>query len=290
MIGLRRVHPFAAALYLAVMIFFAMASLNPVTCGIMLFLGGALYGLLKGGITLLKSLRWSLPLMLLMTILNPLFVHRGATPLFFINGSPITLEALAYGGVSAMMLGSVYYWFACLSEIINDDKTVYLLGRRFPRMALVLSMTLNLVPRLKNCAVDIDDAQRALGVYDGEGIASKIKSKLNVFSVLVSQSLEGSIDTADAMEARGYSLPGRHSYGRYVFTCRDGLLCAFTAATAALALLMRIRGVGGFDFYPWLSKLTFSPNDIIYYALPVLLAFYSIIPEVGEKIKWRCLK
>ncbi len=108
MIGLRRVHPFAAALYLAVMIFFAMASLNPVTCGIMLFLGGALYGLLKGGITLLKSLRWSLPLMLLMTILNPLFVHRGATPLFFINGSPITLEALAYGGVSAMMLGSVY--------------------------------------------------------------------------------------------------------------------------------------------------------------------------------------
>jgi len=290
MIGLRHVHPFAAALYLAVMIFFAMASLNPITCGIMLASGGALYCLLKGGRALLNSLRWSLPLMLLMTLINPLFVHRGATPLFFINGSPITLEALVYGGVSGMMLGSVYYWFACLGDIINDDKTVYLLGRRFPRMALVLSMTLNFVPRLKNCAVDIDDAQRALGVYDGEGLTNKIKSKLNVFSVLVSQSLEGSIETADAMEARGYSLPGRRSFGNYVFTCRDGLLCAFTVIIAIFALLLRICGVGGFDFYPWLSPMTFSLNDIIYYALPILLALYSMISEVGEKIKWRCLK
>ena len=37
------------------------------------------------------------PLFLLVAVTNPLFSHNGVTPLFFLNGNPVTLEALLYG-------------------------------------------------------------------------------------------------------------------------------------------------------------------------------------------------
>lgn len=37
---------------------------------------------------------------LLVAVTNPLFSHNGVTPLFYLNGNPVTLEAFVYGAGS----------------------------------------------------------------------------------------------------------------------------------------------------------------------------------------------
>lgn len=290
MTGMKRFHPASAMIYFAAVIALAMVGLNPIGSAMFFVFGGVLYALLCGRSAFLKSLRWSLPLMAVIALTNPLFVHRGATALFFITGSPITLEALAYGGVSATMIGGVYYWFACLGSVMTDDKIVCIFGRRFPHIALVLSMTLGFVPRLGRMAGDINDAQISLGMYDGGSYSSRIRAKLSVFSVLVSQSLEGSIDTADTMLARGYALPGRSSFSRYRFGAGDAAFCVITAVLTVAAVTSMICGGGAFEFYPTLTDISFGVADIVFYISVFGLLFISILFETGEKLLWRCLK
>lgn len=290
MTGIRRLHPISSALYFFAVIALSMAILHPIASA-MIFVGGAvLYALLCGIKSFIKSLRMSLTLMVLMTLMNPLFVHKGETILFFINGNPVTLEAVAYGGISALMLGGVYYWFACFGSVMTDDKIVCLCGRRFPRMALVLSMTLGFVPRLKRCASEINDAQLSLGMYDGESYSSRLRAKLNVFSVLVSQSLEGSIDTADTMIARGYSLPGRSSFSRYRFGIYDGVVCAVSLAAAVTASVSLAFGGGAFACYPSVTPLSFSAMDILLYISVLSLMSVSAVAEISERLLWRLSK
>ena len=264
--SIRMLHPSAAFLYFISLIALTMATLHPVTGGILFAAGALLYARLKGRRAFLRSFGWVLALMLCITAINPLFVHRGATVLFFINDSPFTLEALVYGAVSSFMLGGAFFWFACLSDVMTDDKIVCLLGRRCPRIALLLSMTLAFVPRLKRCAAETEDALTALGVYDGDGIIRRARAKMSVFSVLVSQSLEGSIETADSMLARGYGLPGRSPYSRYRFTVTDGVICALTVCATTAIILLRVCGAGDFGFYPEITHLAFDTKSILLFA------------------------
>ncbi len=290
MTGMKRFHPASAMIYFTLVIALAMIGPNPISSAMFCVFGGALYALICGRSAFLKSLRWSLLLMAVVALTNPLFVHRGATVLFFISDSPITLEALLYGGVSAAMMGGVYYWFACLGAVMTDDRIVCIFGKRFPHLALVLSMTLGFVPRLGRMAGDINDAQISLGMYDGGSYSSRIRAKLCVFSVLVSQSLEGSIDTADTMLARGYALPGRGSFSRYRFGAGDAVFCAIATVLTAAAVTSMICGGGEFEFYPTLTNISFGAADIVFYASVFGLLFISIIFETGEKLLWRCLK
>ena len=46
---------------------------------------------------ILSDMGFYLPLFLLVAVTNPLFSHNGVTPLFFMNGNPVTLEAVVYG-------------------------------------------------------------------------------------------------------------------------------------------------------------------------------------------------
>lgn len=90
--------------------------------------------------------RFILPLMLLTAILNPIFNHKGLTVLFYLKRNPVTLESVAYGAASGVMLGSVLLIFSCFNRIITDDKILYLFGRIIPSLAVVISMALRFVP------------------------------------------------------------------------------------------------------------------------------------------------
>lgn len=270
--GIRMLHPSAAFMYFISVIALTMATLHPVTGGILFAAGALLYARLKGRRAFLRSFGWVFALMLCMTAINPLFVHRGATVLFFINDSPITLEALVYGTVSSLMLGGAFFWFACLGEVMTDDRIVCLLGKRCPKIALLLSMTLAFVPRLKRCASETEDALTALGVYDGDGIMRRVRAKMSVFSVLVSQSLEGSIETADSMLARGYGLPGRSSYSRYRFTFSDGIVCVLAVCIPAAIILLRVCGAGDFGFYPEITPIVFDAKNVLLFIFTFVLS------------------
>lgn len=82
---------------------------------------------------ILSDMGFYLPLFLLVAVTNPLFSHNGVTPLFFMNGNPVTLEAVVYGVFISVMVVGVLFWCKCYNEIMTEDKFLYLFGRIIPK-------------------------------------------------------------------------------------------------------------------------------------------------------------
>ena len=103
-------------------------------------------------------------------------------------------------------------------------------------------------------------------------------------------SMENSIDTADAMKARGYGLKGRTNFTLFRFRKRDGALLGVMGALAAV--IFACFAVGGYDFfyYPYVAGLAWDTPSVLRY-LPVI-AFMAIpgIIEIKEKASWNYLK
>lgn len=287
---LDRCHPACAFVYFLSVIAIAMMSMHPVVVTLCFVFGISLYGVLCGGRRLLKSLGWSVPMMLLITLLNPILSHKGSTVLLFLNDTPITLEATVYGGVSALMIAAVFYWFACYSAIMTSDKFIYLFGRVIPKLSLLLSMTLAAIPRLKRQYREIDDAQRALAPDADGGVTVRLRRGTRVISALTSRALEGSIETADSMRARGYGLRGRTAYSIFRFTASDAWGLTLTLLLAVATVLLLFVGGVDYSYYPALGSIGHGARDLALYAALTLLLGGSILMEVKETILWHTLR
>lgn len=285
-----RLHPAAAFAYFASVLLVAMFTMHPVIVGICFLSGVCFCGLLTGIRKLLRGLAFSLPLVVLLALTNPLFSHRGKTVLFSLFGTAFTLESVLYGATAAVMLLSVFYWFRCYNEIMTSDKFLCLFGKAAPKLALILSMTLSLVPRFERRYRAIDDAQRAIGLYDGGGVGTRLRGKLRVFSILLTGGLEGSIETADSMSARGYGLPGRSSYDVYRFRRADVFVLAWSLLLCGGVITLCATGAAAYEFYPTPGSLTGDARTVLAFILSALLAGSSIVWEVADRIVWHILK
>lgn len=285
-----RLHPAAALVYFLFMILTAMLSLNPAVI-VLCYLSGVIFcGILTGFKNLFKSLLYSIPLTALIALTNPIFSHRGETVLFFLNDNPVTKEAILYGVFTALMLMSVFYWCRNYSTVMTTDKFIYLFGRVIPKLSLVLSLILAFIPKLKRKYKEIDAAQKALGVYAAKSYVDKLRSKMRVLSILLTDSLENAVETADSMRARGYGLKHRTSFALYRFEISDGIFLAVTAVLGIGCIACIAAGGANFNFYPALSRLNLSAVSCALYACLALLGFMSLFVEVKENILWRLLK
>ena len=285
-----RLHPITAFVYFMLLLLVAMLTMNPVIITICYLASVVFCGMLIGLRKLLSSLAYNIPLMLMIALTNPMFVHKGETILFFLNDNPVTKEAIVYGTFASMMIMSVFYLCRCYTEIMTSDKFIYLFGRVIPKLSLVLSMILAFIPKLKRKYKEIDEAQKALGIYATESYVDKIRSKMRVLSILLTNSLETSVDTADSMRARGYGLKGRTSYAIYRFTASDFTYLAFSIIFGVTTVVLIMLGTSEFYYYPTISVIKGTPTVYILYSSLVLLAGSSIFMEVKENFLWRYLK
>lgn len=220
-----RCHPVLNFFYFVVVLGFTMFVQHPVFLAIS-FLGAASYAVWLNGLaqTLKVNLLFTLPGLLLVALINPLFNHYGVTPLLYIesSGNWVTLEALVYGLVLGCVLFIAIGWFSCYNQVMTSDKFVYLFGRVIPALSLILSMALRLVPRFAAQLRVIRNGQKCVGMDVGNGGPIKrIRHGLNILSILVTWALENAIETADSMKSRGYGLPGRTAFSIYRFGRRD---------------------------------------------------------------------
>lgn len=286
----QRLHPAVALVYFLFMILIAMFSMHPVVILICYVSGIAFCGMLTNLKNLFKSLAYSIPLTALIAVTNPIFSHRGETILFFLNDNPVTEEAIIYGVFAALMLMSVFYWCRNYSTVMTSDKFIYLFGRIIPKLSLVLSLILAFIPKLKRKYKEIDEAQKALGVYASKSYVDKIRSKMRVLSILLTNSLESAVDTADSMRARGYGLKHRTSFALYRFELSDVIFLFITLVLGISCLTCIIAGGADFSFYPVISVINFSAVNCILYTCIAILGFISFYVEVKENVLWRLLK
>ena len=87
-------HPIILFVYFIAMILITMFTQHPVLLGISFVCAVSFCGMLTGLKKLLKSLAYSIPVLLVIAVTNPLFSHNGETVLFFLNDNPVTLEAI----------------------------------------------------------------------------------------------------------------------------------------------------------------------------------------------------
>ena len=124
----------------------AMFGSNPVTMGVMFLCAITVHWFYLGGASTKDGLKGIAFVVIFVSVLNMLSNPMGITELFKIGSRLFTLESLCYGLLNGLMLGTVILWFRCFTAIVPNDKFLYLFGRRFQTVALLLSMILKLFP------------------------------------------------------------------------------------------------------------------------------------------------
>lgn len=309
-------HPAVAFVYFAAMLALAMTAAQPV-CALIAYGGAISYdAVLRGPRAAVRAAAWHVPVVLVIAVANLLFSATGATELFRLGTRAFYAESLAYGACMGLVLASVLALFSNASRVLDSDKVMALFGRVAPTVGLMLSMVMRLVPQFARRGLLIADVERActaarlsapsgkgLGRSSGEGLERacagvgggrpvgflargqrRARSRLRQASVLMEWGMEDSLETADAMRARGWGVsPKRTTYARHRFRGLDAaaLACvcalAFAAALSAWALCARFRFYPVIDgFAPWWAYVPYA-----------LFAFAPLAITAKERLTWR---
>ncbi len=257
------------------------------------FISALVYNIyLDGSRGLTFDLKFLLPMMLSAMIINPAFSHAGITILCYLpTGNPLTLESIIYGISAAVMLGTVILWFRCYTVVMTSDKFVYLFGKIIPALSLMISMTLRFVPKFKTQFTVVCDAQRCIGNDISSGsIFSRLRNAVNIFSIMITWSLENAIETADSMKSRGYGLKGRTAFSIYRFDGRDRyILCCMILCGVYLLCGIFANGLK-WRYFPSIRGVLYQPFTITFYVVYAIFCNIPIILNRKEDKIWKSLK
>ena len=283
----QNVHPTALLLYFLSVLTVGMFVTNPVL-SLCALLGGILFSatLCRRG-EVASDIWFYLAMFFLVAITNPLFSHNGVTPLFFLNGNPVTLEAFIYGAEMAVAIVGTLLWCKSFSRIMTSDKLLYLFGRVLPKLSLVLSMALRFIPMFLRRMRQVRAVQKTTGMYSGRGIVDKFRYSGRVFLSMIGWSLESSIETAASMKARGYGTGRRTNFSLFRFTPRDGVLLAVSLSLISIVIAGISLGVTEFYFYPRISTVSLSAPALAVYIAFGALSLLPFFVEVREVLLWK---
>lgn len=244
-------HPAVAFAYLACVLAFTMACLQPLFVAVSL--AGALMcsAVCRGGRATLLSLRWVIPLTLIVAVANPFFVASGSTEVLRLGQRAIYLEALAYGLCSGGMFAAVFLWFASYAACMDSENSLALFGNVAPVVTLMVSQVLRLVPQFVSRGRAVAAAQDAVSAAAPRGKREEAAGRMRIVSVLMGWGMEDALERSDAMRARGYDCGAkRTTYRRYRFGAGDVAVLAAVLVLAASAAVGAWALCSGYSFYP----------------------------------------
>jgi energy-coupling factor transport system permease protein len=261
----------------------AALALVPLLYDSPLVLAGGLAAAVLAGVAagvageLARAARLTLPLALLIVIINPLVYREGETLL--IRGGEllgyrieITLEALAYGGVAALRLFVLGLALALFSACVDPDDLLRLVRRVSYRSALTASLATRLAPVLARDALRMSDAARC---------RPQRPARAAVARATLAGALDRAVEVAAALELRGYASARRPPRYASAWSRHDVRVATAAAAIAITAVATRVAGAGGFDAYPTLAVAA-SPADAL---AVVLLPLLALTPFAGARAR-----
>lgn len=286
-------HPVVQFLYFAAVILTTMLVKHPLIL-LLSFLGAFLFHIQLYRLKKTVKTQFSLvfPLFMIVILINTLFNHYGVTVLCYIHTGAVTLESLVYGVVLALMLWTAFIWFAGVNHVMTTDRMIYLFGRVIPVLSLVLSMVLRFIPRFTRQYAVIREGRRGLGMEStGKGFRGKVRNALQEFSILITWSLEQGVDTADAMRARGYGLPGRTSYAVFRPCRRDFVVAVLLIILYGICLSGFWKGYAYANYNPKIviDGMLFTGSSVIIYLVWGIFCFFPVLLSVWDELLFRRL-
>lgn len=266
-------HPLVNFVYFILAMVFALWLLHPFYTSLSLFCALLNAGMMGGKKSVRYALFFGFPVILLIAVLNPLFVHRGMTILFYMGHNPVTLESILYGLCSAGSLGSVLFWGNCYNQILTADKNLYLLSRVSPALSLTAVLSLRMMDRLIRQYRTISAVQQLTTRHMTAGRGwRRLTHPMRCISILLSFAMEDGLQMAASMKARGYGVASRRTaFSLFRFRRRDGMLLACMLALAGVVMVGTMAGQTAVRFYP---AFTMSRGNA---GLPPLLAYAALL-------------
>jgi energy-coupling factor transport system permease protein len=197
-----------------------------------------------------RTARYTVPLALLVAVVNALVVRDGLTVLARLGEVPpfgqldITAEALGYGLVLGARVLVVVLCCALFTAAVDPDAVLRLFRRVSFRSALTAALATRMVPVLAR------DARR---MADARACRPQPVSRLAVLRAVASGALDRAVDVAAPLEVRGYGAARAAPPARAPWSRHDIGFTAATVAIVAFAVGARATGVADFATYPSFS-------------------------------------
>lgn len=251
----------AVAAWSAASLFIVLVTTNPAYK--VMVLAAALAALAAGaGLPRMRGLLVGVTLIAAFaTLLNFVSAHLGATVLFTLPtqipgvGGPYTLEALAYGMSGGITIAAAIAAAAPFSLMLASYEVMDALPAALSRTGAAIAASLNLVPAVAASFVQVSEAQRLRG-WRPRGP----RSWAEVVVPVVLTSVEGSIQLAESMEARGFGSGPRTAVKSTRLRRSDWVLVAASAFALAIFVLARAAGWAA-DWFAY-PTLAFPAIDI----------------------------
>jgi energy-coupling factor transport system permease protein len=253
---LRRSSPLHAArasiavAYCAALVLAALLSNQPLILGA-LGLATALAAAGAGvGRRVARSLYFSVPMVVLVVVVNALVSRNGLTVLArFGDWGPFgqvdpTLEAVCYGAVIGLELGVIVAVCALASATVDPDEVLRSLRRVSFSSALTASLATRMVPLLAADAQRIGEAQRSRVHGASRGA---------IMRAITTNALDRALDVAATLEVRGYGAARRPPRVVRPVSRHDVAFGVAAGLIAVLACFVSLLRLAAFRFYPTVS-------------------------------------
>lgn len=274
--GFESYHPAINLIYFVSAIAGTIVFRQPVFLAIS-YLGAFAYCVKRNGRKGLVFNLCLIPLVGLFALYYSGYHHFGVTVLRqnFI-GNNMTLEALLCGLTLGIAAAAVAIWLSCVFSVFTADKVVYLFGRVSPKLSLLLSILLRMIPRLKAQAKKISTARKAIGRGVNQGtLPMRCSNAMKIVSILITWLLESLTTTSDSMRSRGYALKGRTAFSIYRFDNRDRGLVIGLFACLTVVLMGHLLGQTGIRYDPRILMNPVTPMSYVFY---VGFAIFCLLP------------
>ncbi|MCR4801576.1 MAG: energy-coupling factor transporter transmembrane protein EcfT [Lachnospiraceae bacterium] len=279
-------HPLVVASFLFWMLILTMCTMNPVMIGISLVFSIVYSQIVSERMNWRFLLYSAIPIFVFTMVILPLFSHNGVTPLFYINNMAVTMETIVFGFVMSIMVLSMIQWLQVWNVWIDGERFIYLFGRISPTLALMISMVIRFIPMFLRRYREIHEIQVGMG-YSKENASFGDKARMfgKELSILVSWTLEHSVDTSMSMESRGYGLGKRTSFHLFRWKKSDTVCMLIQVLLAAVV----ITGIWmeKFTMY-YFPKMWLKPFDGFSILCLVCFVMLAIVPFVIEGKELLC--
>lgn len=195
-------------------------------------------------------------------------------------GTPaITLEAIFFGVGMSLRLLAIISAFAILTFTIHpDDLMLSMIKMKLPyKSVLVTSLTTRFIPTLIDDVERISDVQRSRGLELDRGkLFQRIKSRMAILIPLLSNSLDRTVQVAEAMESRAFGHGEKRTFYHEVKLNKvDVWILIASFLPLALGIFMLWLGQGDYQYYPALEKIRLDGFE--YFLLALLVFSLSIM-------------
>jgi energy-coupling factor transport system permease protein len=205
-------------------------------------------------------------------LLNFVSAHLGANVLFALPdqipalGGRYTLEALAFGATGGLTIGAAILAAAPFSLLLASHEVMDALPAALSRTGAAIAASLNLVPAVAASFVQVTEAQRLRG-WRPRGP----RSWSEIVVPVVLTSVEGSIQLAESMEARGFGSGPRTTVTPARMLRADWILIGASAAALAIFAVSQAAGWAA----PWYAYPTLTAPSVDWRPLVACLLLFA---------------